>query len=62
MKFRTLVGAVVVGAIFFSLGVRSKRGEFDDAKKRVKAWSTPALKEARKRAKKIDKQLAKKLK
>ncbi|MCW4457278.1 hypothetical protein [Microbacterium sp. MPKO10] len=62
MKFRTLVFTVIVGALFFSLGVRSERGEFDDAKKRVKAWSSPAIKEARKRVKKLDKQLAKKLK
>ncbi|WP_166983162.1 hypothetical protein [Paramicrobacterium fandaimingii] len=62
MKFRTFVLTVIVGAIFFSLGVKSERGEFDDAKKRVKAWSSPALKEARKRAKRVDKQLAKKLK
>ncbi|QPZ38476.1 hypothetical protein [Paramicrobacterium chengjingii] len=62
MKFRTLVFAVIVGGICFSLGVKSERGEFDDAKKRVKAWSTPALKEARKRARRVDKQLSKKLK
>lgn len=62
MKFRTLVFAVVVGALCFSFGVRSERGEFDNAKKRVKAWSSPAIKEARKRAKRVDKQLSKKLK
>ncbi|WP_437583473.1 hypothetical protein ACSAGD_14425 [Paramicrobacterium sp. CJ85] len=62
MKFRTVLFAVIIGGLGFCLGVRSERGEFDDAKKRVKAWSSPALKEARKRAKRIDKQLAKKLK
>lgn len=61
MRFRTLLFAAVVGGVGYVLGARAGRGEYRRMKRSVKAWASPATRQAEKRAKKLAKRLKKKI-